>query len=321
MSEAGRTERDGGEADWARLPTSGAALRPPGGTAWSDAWLDGAGVRLHAVQCGQGTPVVLLHGFPDFWHVWRRQLPALAAAGFRAVAPDLRGYNLSDRPGRVEDYRLDLLADDVAALIRGLGVARAHVVGHDWGGVIGWHLAVRHPDVIDRLVICNAPHPARFRELLRTPQQASRSWYAGFFQLPWLPERLLAARDRAALRRIWRHGPLARDAVGREDVAASVAAFRDPRAIWAAVSYYRALARHRATVPPDRRVVAHRTLLIWGARDVALLRANAERLERWVPDLRVLDLPEAGHWAMLDAPAMVNAALVEFLRARTVSPA
>jgi pimeloyl-ACP methyl ester carboxylesterase len=318
MSESSRTGRKADTA-WAHLPTSGAALHPGAGAAWTDAWIDGAGVRLHAVHCGRGAPVVLLHGFPDFWHVWRRQLPALADAGFRAVAPDLRGYNLSERPSRVEDYRLDLLADDVAALIRGLGVARAHVVGHDWGGVIAWHLAVRHPDVVDRLVVCNAPHPARFRQLLRTPQQASRSWYAGFFQLPWLPERLLGAGDLAALRRIWKHGPLARGATSREDLAASVAAFREPSARWAAVSYYRALARHRATVPPDRRRIPHRTLLIWGARDVALVRANAEGLEPWVPDLRVLDLPEAGHWAMLDAPATVNAALIEFLGAPAVS--
>lgn len=283
--------------------------------------MPGAGVRLHAVECGRGAPVVLLHGFPDFWHVWRGQLPALAAAGFRAIAPDLRGYNLSERPGRVEDYRLDLLADDVAALVRGLGVARTHVVGHDWGGVVAWHLAVRHPEVIDRLVVCNAPHPARFRELLRTPAQAARSWYAGFFQLPWLPERLLGARDLAVLRRLWERGTLARGANAASDVAANVSAFRARSARWAAVSYYRALARHRATVPPERRVIPHRTLLIWGARDVALRRENAEGLERWVPDLRVLDLPEAGHWAMLDAPATVSAALVAFLRAPDVSAA
>ncbi|MGZ8493749.1 MAG: alpha/beta fold hydrolase [Gemmatirosa sp.] len=320
MSDAGRAGRESA-TDWSRLRTSGAALSPPPGAEWTDAWMDGAGVRLHAVHSGTGAPVVLLHGFPDFWHVWRRQLPALAAAGFHAIAPDLRGYNLSERPRRVEDYRRDLLADDVAALIHGIGVARAHVVGHDWGGVVAWHLAVRHPDVVDQLAICNAPHPARYRQLLRTPAQARRAWYAALFLLPWLPERLLGARDLAPLRRIWRYGPRARGATSDADLAASVAAFREPAARWAAVSYYRALVRHRATVPPERRRIPHRTLLIWGAHDVALVRANAEGLEPWVPDLRVLDVPEAGHWVMLDAPTTVSAALIAFLRAPSVSAA
>ena len=275
--------------------------------------IDCGGVRLHCVTAGEGVPVVLLHGFPDFWYAWRHQLPALAGAGFHAVALDLRGYNLSGRPTRVEDYRIDVLADDVAAAIRGLGVGRAHVVGHDWGGAIAWHVAARHPELVDRLVVCNAPHPARYRELLRTRAQARRAWYVAFFQLPWLPERVLGARDLAALRRVWRGAYRTAPPLDATEVEAYAEAFRAHAARRAALAYYRARVRHGARVPPERRRLPHRVLLVWGAHDPALVRANAEGLERWVPDLRVLHLPDAGHWPMVDAPRTVNAALVDFL--------
>ena len=306
MSEAERAR----DEDWAGLPTSAAALAP--GSGWQDGWATGAGVRLHYVTAGDGPLVLLLHGFPDFWLTWRRQIPALRAAGYRVVAVDLRGYNLSERPRRVEDYRLDLLAGDVAALVRALGAPRAHVVGHDWGGAIAWHLAARHADVVDRLVILNAPHPARYRRLLATPAQALRAWYVVFFQLPLVPEEALRAGDLAALRRVWRQQE--RVTAGDEENAFA-AAFRDPAAVWAALAYYRAVARHGAGVPPEQRRLRARTLVLWGERDPALVRANADGLGEWVPQLEVRMLPEAGHWVMADAPDALNRALVEFLGA------
>ena len=298
------------EEDWTRWPTSAATLAP--GSGWMDGWAAGAGVRLHHVTTGHGPLVLLLHGFPDFWLTWRRQIPALRTAGFRVVAVDLRGYNLSERPRRVEDYRLDLLADDVAALVRALGAARAHVVGHDWGGAIAWHLAARHAEVVDRLAILNAPHPARYRRLLATPAQALRAWYVAFFQLPVVPERVLMAGDLAALRRVWR---LQEQVAGRDEEDAFAAAFRDPVAVWAALAYYRAVARHGAGVPPEQRRLRSRTLVLWGERDPALVPENADGLGEWVPHLEVRKLPEAGHWAMADAPDAVNRALVDFLGA------
>jgi pimeloyl-ACP methyl ester carboxylesterase len=303
------TERARDE-DWTRRPTSAAALAP--GSGWTDGWAAGAGVRLHYVTTGDGPLVVLLHGFPDFWLTWRRQIPALRAAGYRVVAVDLRGYNLSERPRRVEDYRLDLLADDVASLVRALGASRAHVVGHDWGGAIAWHLAARHAQLVDRLVILNAPHPGRYRRLLATPAQAARAWYVAFFQLPLVPERLLIAGDLAALRRIWRSQERV-TAPGEEEAFA--AAFRDPAAVWAALAYYRAVARHGAGVPPEQRRLRSRTLVLWGERDPALVRENADGLAEWVPQVEVRLLPEAGHWVMADAPEAVNRALIEFLDA------
>ncbi|MDF1501836.1 alpha/beta hydrolase [Roseisolibacter sp. H3M3-2] len=304
------------DGEWAGAATGAAALMSgsEGGTRWRDAWAPGAGVRLHVVEGGEGAPVVLLHGFPDFWYAWHRQLPALAAAGFRAIAPDLRGYNLSDRPRRVEDYRLPLLADDVAALIRGVAGGRAHVVGHDWGGGVAWHLAARHPEVVDRLAIVNAPHPARYRELLRTPAQALRAWYLAAVQLPVLPEALLGAGDLAPLRAVWRRMRRAPGGLSAREEAAYAAAFADRSARWAALAYYRALARHGAPVPAERRTIPHRTLLLWGMRDPALVPGNAEGLERWLPALSVVRFPDAGHWPMADAPAAFDAALLAFLR-------
>jgi pimeloyl-ACP methyl ester carboxylesterase len=163
-------------------------------------WIDVGGLRLHCVEAGTGPLVVLLHGFPEFWYAWRHQIPALADAGYRVVAPDLRGYNTSDKPSRVRDYRPRVLVQDVADLIVALGAGSAAVAGHDWGGGLAWLLAMQHPKRVERLVLLNAPHPVRFLKGLRSPRQLRRSWYILAFQLPWLPERLVAARDFQALR-------------------------------------------------------------------------------------------------------------------------
>src|SRR5262245_18860577 len=122
-------------------------------------FVDAGGVRLHVAEAGSGPLVVLLHGFPEFWYAWRHQIPALARAGFHVVAPDMRGYNLSDKPRGVHPYRVPTLVEDVAGLIRASGAPRAAVVGHDWGGLVAWALAMQHPELVDRLVIVNSPHP------------------------------------------------------------------------------------------------------------------------------------------------------------------
>ena len=298
-----------------------AAAAPPTGAATGlgeDGYADGDGVRLHYVARGEGPVVLLLHGFPDFWYGWRHQLPALAEAGLRAVAVDLRGYNLSQRPARVAAYALGRLAADVAALARSLGAGgRAHVVGHDWGGAIAWRVATHHPEVVDRLAVLNAPHPRRFAELLRTPGQALRSWYTGAVQVPAVPELLLGARDRALLHAAWDRMHDRPGAFTAEDHRQYGAAFSSPGALPAALAYYRAAARRPgetfdSDVPPRDEVVRAPTLVVWGEEDPALLRANAEGLEPWVPDLRVHFVPGAGHFVQADAPEVVNARLAEF---------
>ena len=162
--------------------------------AWPTGGSTLAGCAFHCVEAGAGPLVVLLRGFPEFWYAWRHQIPALAAAGFRVVALDLRGYNTSDKPARVRDYRPRVLAQEVADLIVALGAGSAAVAGHDWGGGLAWLLAMQHPERIQRPVVLNAPNPIRFLEGLGSPRQLRRSLYMLAFQLPWLPERLVAAR-------------------------------------------------------------------------------------------------------------------------------
>jgi len=280
-------------------------------------------VRLHCVTAGdEADPlVVLLHGFPEFWYSWRRQIPALADAGFRVVAPDMRGYNRSEKPHGVGSYAVERLVGDVAGLIDHADRERAHVVGHDWGGVVAWETAIRRPEVVDRLAVLNAPHPGRYRELLRAnPEQRRRSLYALYFQLPWLPEATLGALGGRGITAMLRatSNPETFDATDRRRFRRAASR---PGALTAMLNYYRALFREgvreevRALVGgsrPDREVRAP-TLLLWGEDDAALDVSLTEGLGEWVPDLRVQRLPDATHWVQNDAPGRVNESLVAFL--------
>jgi pimeloyl-ACP methyl ester carboxylesterase len=271
------------------------------------------GLRFHLLEAGSGPLVLLLHGFPEFSYSWRRQLPALAAAGLHAVAPDLRGYNETDRPRGVEAYRIQHLVDDVVALIAALGEKRATIVGHDWGGAIAWRLAMLRPDVVERLVILNAPHPNAFLRELRRPRQWLRSWYMLFFQLPWLPERLLSAGDFSMIARTMRREPVSRDAFRPEDVQLYKQAFSRPGALAAMVNYYRALGRYPGDLRRGHRQIEAPTLVIWGERDRYLGVGMTENLERWVPGVQVVRIPNASHWVQNDAPERVNQLITGFL--------
>jgi pimeloyl-ACP methyl ester carboxylesterase len=277
-------------------------------------WVDIGGLRLHYVEAGTGPLVVLLHGFPEFWYAWRHQIPALADAGFRVVAPDLRGYNASDKPPRVRDYRPRVLVQDVADLIVALGAGSAAVAGHDWGGALAWLLAMQHPERVERLVVLNAPHPNRFLKGLSSPGQLRRSWYMLAFQLPWLPERLVAARDFQALRRALRRQPARPGAFTAQDIDRYVAAVAQPGALRAAINYYRATFRGNplAQVHSLRRVDIP-TLIIWGDQDRYLGRELAEPDRAWVPNVRVERIADASHWVQADAPERVNQLMVDFL--------
>ncbi|HEX6041150.1 alpha/beta hydrolase [Longimicrobium sp.] len=270
-------------------------------------------VRLHWVEAGEGPPVLLLHGFPEFWYEWRHQLAALAGMGYRAVAPDLRGYNLSEKPEGVEAYRIEKLVDDVRGLIRHLGVERAHVVGHDWGGVVAWWLAMIAPEQIDRLVIINAPHPQAFRRELMTPDQMLRSWYAAAFQVPLLPEAAFRANDFALLGRIFRASSVRPGAFSDEDIRRYREAAARPGAITAMINYYRAAARYPG---PPARAITTPTLLIWGEQDQALSIRLTEGLDEWVPGIRIERVPGVSHWVPAEAPDRVNELLAGFLSPR-----
>lgn len=273
------------------------------------------GVRLHYVLAGEGPLVVLLHGFPEFWYSWRHQVAALAEAGFCAVAPDMRGYNLSEKPPRVSDYRAEHLSDDVAALIEGLGYESAALAGHDWGGAVAWATAMRHPARIKSLIVCNAPHPeAFFRDLKRKPSQLLRSSYMLFFQIPWLSEAVLKAFNFALLRRIWKRDPRRPGVFPDSEIELYAEALRQPGALSAALKYYRALFRR---TPSRLRRIAREigcpTLLIWGDEDRYLGTSLTEGLEKWVPKLHVEHLAGCSHWVQVEEAEQVSRLMLEFL--------
>ncbi|HWH95455.1 MAG TPA: alpha/beta fold hydrolase [Baekduia sp.] len=273
------------------------------------------GVRLHYVEAGAGPLVVLLHGFPEFWWSWRHQIPALAQAGFRVVAPDMRGYAQSDKPPSWRDYRIERLAADVAGLIAALGEQRAFVVGHDWGAAVAWMVATLHPERVERLAILNVPHPdTMLRTLRRSPRQLAHSWYMFFFQIPWLPERLLRWGGRRTLEKAYQDARPG--AFTAEDFARYEEALLAPGGLKGPIDYYRAALRRspRRTQAQFRPIPAP-VLVIWGEQDRFLSAQMADPDPRWVPDVRVVRLPGASHWVQHDEPERVNALLVEFLGA------
>ena len=290
----------------------GSRLPPVPGVELTRRFIDAGGVRLHAVEAGpaDGPLVLLLHGFPEFWYGFRHQIAPLARAGYRVVVPDQRGYNLSDKPRRLAAYRLDRLAADAAALIAASGRERAFVVGHDWGAMAAWWLAVLHPERVERLAVLNVPHPLVMRRQLRTSSaQRRRSRYVFFFQLPWLPEWWLARHGfrvaRRSLTSTSRPGTFS-----AEDLAAYREAWARPGALRGMVSWYRAALRRPPPRPPSARV-APPTLLIWGMKDRFL---GPEMIQ---PSLALCDqgraecIPEATHWVQHEEPERVDRLLLE----------
>ena len=278
------------------------------------------GINLHWVEAGSGPLVVLLHGFPEFWYSWRNQIPALVAAGYRVVAPDMRGYAESDKPAGYDAYLGDALSGDVAGLIAACGEERAVVVGHDWGGAVAWMTALRRPEVVDKLVILNAPHPAAFLRGIRQPSQMLRSSYMVFFQLPNVPELALSAGNFMGLKNILRGATQRPGAFTEEDLERYAEAFRRPGALTGGLAYYRAMGRRMATARQagampahgERRTVTAPTLVIWGRNDPALGTALADPGPKLVPNRRVVFVEDASHFVQADAPDEVNELLIDF---------
>lgn len=270
------------------------------------------GLRMHYVAQGTGPLVVLLHGFPEFWYSWRFQLPALAARGYRAVALDLRGYNTTEKPA--DGYAIPTLLHDIVGLIEGLGEERAVIVGHDWGGILAWHFAIDYPQMTERLIVLNAPHPGAMLREARTLVQLRKSWYVFAFQIPWLPEYLLG-RDQASVIGRMLYGSAVQKAAFPPDVLARYRqAMSTPGTLRAALSYYRQLVRRGARPYRSRTLrVDAPTLLIWGEQDIALGIELTRDLDAWVPDLQVRYLPESGHWVQQELPEQVNRLMLGFL--------
>lgn len=270
-------------------------------------------VRLHYIARGTGPLVLLLHGFPECWYAWRHQVPALGDQ-YCVVAPDLRGYNLSDKPPHPSDYRLERLVADVLGLIRYFGAKEAALVGHDWGAAIAWSVAQRAPKQVRRLAALQVPPFALWRENL-TLRQLIRSWYVLAFQLPWLPERVLRTRQHALLMRMLRSTAMSRGIFTDEDLAVYQQAWSQPGAVTASINYYRAnlfALRHSRRTPNGP--VSVPTLFIYGEQDVAVLPETVRHVHRYVTaSYCELRLQEAGHWVQHEAPAQVNTALRQWL--------
>jgi pimeloyl-ACP methyl ester carboxylesterase len=273
-------------------------------------------VRLHYAEAGEGDRlVVLLHGFPECWYSWRHQLKALGER-FRVVAPDMRGYNLSDKPPRVEDYRVGRLVDDVTGLIRHLGAREAAVVGHDWGAAVAWAVAQHYPDYVSKLAALQVPPAAVWRKNLSL-RQLLRSWYMFFFQLPAIPEWWIRRKDFAGLERMFRK--TARPGTFEDrDIEVLKSAMKEPGALTAAINYYRAnlgsfLARRSGEYTKQERVRVP-TLFIYGERDFAIVPETVEGVASYVnAPYTEVRLAKSNHWVQQEYPDEVNAALSSFL--------
>ena len=278
------------------------------------------GVRLHYAECGTSNDelVILLHGFPEFWYSWRHQLPVLGEH-YHVVAPDMRGYNLSDKPPRVEDYRIEFLVADVLGLIKHFGKSQAAIVAHDWGAGVAWAVAQRHPEVVSKLAALQVPMPVAWRDNM-TLRQFLSSWYMFFFQLPWVPEWWASRNDFARIERMYRETIVRPGAFTDEDIAAYKDALRQPGALSSALNYYRAnvlrsLSRGGTETPKDAdRRIRVPTLFIYGEQDVAVIPSTVRDLGRFIDapyrELRILD---SGQWVQNEAVDEVNSALLEFL--------
>jgi len=277
-------------------------------------YVDVNGIRLHCVESGKGPLVILLHGFPEFWWSWRHQIPVLAKSGFHVVAPDMRGYNLSDKPKGVKNYFVNKLASDVAALIRALGIGRFAVVGHDWGAGVAWAFAMAYPKMLEKLIILNGPHPAKMMEGLRNRRQLRKSWYMFFFQLPFLPELRIRRRNFEMIRRTFRVD-LTREKLSDADLGRYVEAISRKGALESAINYYRAAFRAKLfgklrNWPKIERPV----MVIWSERDRYLGKELAEPGLELVSDLRLEWVPNSSHWVQVDAAGRVNELMLDFLR-------
>jgi pimeloyl-ACP methyl ester carboxylesterase len=273
-------------------------------------------IQLHAVAAGppNAPVVILLHGFPEFWYSWHKQIAPLAAAGFRVVVPDQRGYNLSSKPRGAANYALSHLTSDILAIADQLNTQKFFLAGHDWGAAVAWSTALLHPQRVAKLAILNVPHPSVMLRYLKSDRrQLRRSWYMFFFQLPWLPELAFSAFDfRLGVRSLVRSSR--EGTFSTEDLAQYRAAWSQPHALTSMINWYRAGARHRTKFPGS--TVHVPTRILWGERDTFLLTEMAHASLRYCDSAELYTFANATHWLQHEEPARVSELLIDFFRSQ-----
>ena len=279
--------------------------------AWQHEYITTNGVKLHYVTQGNGALMLMLHGFPEFWYSWRHQIPAFAP-DYQVVALDLRGYNDSDKPKAQSAYVMDEFIKDIEGVITGLGYDKCILVGHDWGGAIAWHFAYSRPQMVEKLIVLNMPHPARMAEGLRTPQQLLRSWYMFFFQLPEIPEALIQASDYQLVETAFTAELVNKNALTKTDIEAYKNAVSKRGALTAMLNYYRNIPRQRM-LSTDWSILEVPTLMIWGESDVALGKELTYNTQAYVRNLQIKYIANVGHLVQQEQPELVNQYIREFL--------
>lgn len=256
--------------------------------------------------------MLMLHGFPEFWYSWRHQIPEFAQ-DYKVVAIDLRGYNESDKPPAQSAYAMSEFVKDVQGVIQGLGYTTCVLVAHDWGAAIAWYFAYAHPDMVEKLIILNLPHPAKFAEGLRTPQQLLRSWYIFLFQLPWLPEFLMQLGEFQFIEQAFAGMAIRKDTFTPADIQAYKQAAAKPGALTAMLNYYRAAFQAGLTALNLNKLLEVPTLMIWGEEDAALGKELTYGTEQYVQHFQIRYIPKCSHWVQQEQPELVNRYIREFL--------
>ena len=284
-------------------------------------FIEANNIKLHVVTDGptNGTPVILLHGFPEFHYGWRKQVAALKEAGFHVITPDQRGYNLSDKPKGIFAYKLETLAKDVIGLFDHYGIQKARLVGHDWGAVAAWYVAIRYPERLEKLTILNVPHPdVMVRFILEKAEQRKRSWYVFFFQIPWFVEWVLSKNDYRNMARMM-YGSGRKSTFSRSDMDEYKKAWSQPGALSAMINWYRSIVRESVKNilwkkrGSERRIKVP-TLMMWGMNDVALSHEMAQPSIDLCDNGKLIFFEKATHWVQHDEADEVNKNLIEFLR-------
>jgi pimeloyl-ACP methyl ester carboxylesterase len=315
------TASAGQKADEGRRRGSGSTRK----AAIKFAYADVNGVRLHYARAGNGKKLVMfVHGFPEFWYEYKNQLEEFGNT-FTAVAPDMRGYNLSSKPKELEKYQVSYMVEDLRQLAEKLGHKKFTLVAHDWGGAIAWAFAIAHPEYLEKLVIINAPHPGVFqRELASNPDQQKASQYMLMFRSPQA-EAILSANNYAALVEAVLGEGLRTGVFTEEDKKAYIEAWSQPGALTGGLNYYRAAnagppangekpGPAPAAAAPGSLIVKVPTLVIWGEKDTALLISSLDGLEKFVTTLTIKRIPDGTHWVIHEKPELVNQHIREFIR-------